>query len=185
MYKKSDQLLASGHFGEGLWPVDMESGQMMNWLIRFFSLKRGVEVGAGVGYSTGFLVSGFLVTGGKLVSLEYFLPKVEQLEMHLKALFGTEYGQSVQIVPSSFERWIVQPGAEKYDFVFFDQRKGDYLPHLKMLMPKLKKGAFICADNVLSHRDECQDYLNFVRGDKRFESVRFESEQGMELSRLR
>ncbi len=184
LYKKSDQLLKSGKFGEGLWPLHRLSGQFIHWLIRFHGLKRGLEVGAGIGYSTGWLVAGLLETGGNLSSLEYFLPKVKQWEKHMKLLFGKGYEKSVTMIPSSFELWLRHAGRKKFDFVFFDQRKEDYLSHLKLLIPHLKKGAFIVADNVISHAKFCQDYLDCVKTDPRFKSVTLKIGQGIEVSRF-
>lgn len=183
LYKNCDQLVDSDRFGKGLWPVDQVIGQILCSLIKSYGLKRGIEVGAGVGYSTAWLASGFQETGGLLTSLEYFLPKVEQWEKHMTQLFGGGYGDFVEMVPSDLRKWIDGAGRQKFDFVFFDQRKGDYLEHLKLILPKLKKGAFICADNVISHADACSDYLDFVRGDERFESVCVELGAGLEITR--
>ena len=185
MYAKEQDLLKTGRFGQGLWPVDMSIGQFMEYVIRFYGLKRGIEVGAGVGMSTGWLVSGFLVTGGKLTSFEYFPPKVEQWEKNFKKYLdvGAQNFEPVQLVPADMAKWLKHAGREKFDFVFFDQRKSNYFQHLQLILPKLKKGAIICADNVLSHPEPCQDYLDFVRTNKHFESVCLEIGAGLEVSR--
>jgi len=183
LYEKSDQLLISGRFGEGLWPIDPFLGQFLQQLISTYGLKNGVEIGAGVGYSSGWLVSGLLETGGKLTSLEYFLPKVEQWENHMQCLFGDQFDKTVQIVPSDFRKWILHCGQRKFDFVFLDHRKNEYLESLQMLIPHLKRGAFICADNVVSHEKACQKYLDFVRTDKRFQSFCLPIAEGLEVSR--
>lgn len=177
LYAKEHDLLNSGQFGKGLWPVDMEIGQFLAFLIRFYRLLRGIEVGAGVGMSTGWLARGFESTGGKLTSFEYFPPKVRGWEKNMSGF------SSVELVPTEFSKWLEHSGREKLDFVFFDQRKSDYLPHLQMILPKLKKGAFICADNVLSHPQPCQDYLDIVRKNKRFESACLEIGAGLEVTR--
>ena len=88
LYKKSDQLLKSGRFGEGLWPLDPQVGQLLSTLIRSYGWKCGIEVGAGVGYSTIWLAEGFRQTSGKLLSLEYFFPKIDQLEKNLEGIFS-------------------------------------------------------------------------------------------------
>lgn len=194
LYAKEEGLLKTGQFGRGLWPVDMSIGQYMMWLIQFYGLKRGIEVGAGVGMSTSWLVAGFQYTGGKVTSFEYFPPKVREWEKNMErftlknALVGKHGARNVQevveLVPAEFTRWVKHSGREKIDFVFFDQRKSDYLPHLELILPKLKKGAFICADNVLSHPDASQVYLDFVRKNKRFESACLEIGAGLEVTRV-
>src|SRR5690606_32151976 len=71
LYYKSDQLLRSGEFGAGLWPVDPVVGHFLTYLITQYDLKKGVEIGAGVVYSSAWLGVGFQRTGGNLISLEY------------------------------------------------------------------------------------------------------------------
>lgn len=183
LYANSDVLLKSRRFGEGLWPLDPAVGQVLHTLIRTHGLSRGLEVGAGIGYSTAWFVEAFRATKGSLISLEYFLPKVAQWERHMNYIFSEQFEQVVQLIPSEFTKWLTKAGPGKFDFVFFDQRKMDYLPHLKLLLPKLKKGAFITADNVVSHAHECQDYLDFVKKDRRFESFTLQLGQGLEITR--
>lgn len=184
LYEKSDQLLISGRFGEGLWPIDPFLGQFLQQLISAYGLKNGAEIGAGVGYSSGWLVSGFLETGGQLTSLEYFPPKVEQWGKNMKYLFGVQFDEFVQIVASDFRKWIHHSGRKKFDFVLLDHRKNEYLESLLLLLPRLKRGAFICADNVLSHERACKDYLDFVRSDDRFQSFCVPIAQGLEVTRF-
>jgi predicted O-methyltransferase YrrM len=183
MITKAPDLLSSGDFGQGLWPVDIELGQFMYWLIRIKGLKMGIEVGAGVGYSTFWIAQALYENGGKLITFEYFPPKVSQLEEHLSHFFGKNYTDFIDIVPAGFNEGVRHLGREKFDFVFFDQRKSDYLQHLQKLLPKLRKGAFICADNVTSHEKASRPYLEFVRNDSRFQSQLINVGAGMEMSR--
>ena len=184
LYQQEKSLLASGQFGQGLWPLNPLLGQFLSSLIRLQGLQYGLEVGVGVGFSTLWLGTAFRENRGKLLSLEYFPPKVEQLERHLRHVMGVEYEQTVSVVPSEYSRVLRHIRPKTLDFVFFDQRKGDYLAHLQALLPKLKKGAFICADNVLSHGDACQDYLKVVRTDPRFASVCLSYGDGVEVTRF-
>ncbi len=179
---KESDLLESGEFGQGLWPVDVELGQLMYWLIRLKGLKRGIEVGAGVGYSTLWIAQALQENEGKLLTLEYFPPKVAQLEKHLEAFFGKNYQDFIDLIPAGFDQAVSHFGKEKFDFVFFDQRKSDYLPHLQKLLPKLRRGAFICADNVDSHEKASASYLKFVRQDQRFESITVSEGAGLSIS---
>lgn len=181
--QKESELLDTGQFGEGLWPIDPVLGQFLYWLIRTKGLRHGLEVGAGVGYSTFWIAKALSEKEGKLTTFEFFPPKVEQLEQHLMKFFGKEYHQFINVVPSSFTKGYAHLGPQKFDFVFFDQRKSDYLKHLQMMLPKLKKGAYICADNVLSHPDASQEYLDFVRRDQRFETIIVSEGAGLSVSR--
>ena len=186
LYKKSDQLLATGKFGEGLWPLHAVTGEFLFYLIRFFKLRKGIEVGAGVGYSSAWFAAALKETRGHLLSFEYYLPKVKQWEVHMKNLFGQNFLDFVTMVPSEFEKSMghLKRNRGFFDFVFFDQRKEDYFSHLKLLLPSLQKGCFIAADNVISHQGFCQEYLEFVKTDLRFMSVTLPIGQGLEISRV-
>jgi predicted O-methyltransferase YrrM len=49
--------------------------------------------------------------------------------------------------------------------------------------PKLKTGAIIIADNVTKFRNEMEDYLNYVRNNKLYESFTVEVENdALEIS---
>lgn len=184
LYKKCDQFLKSGQFGEGLWPLDPQVGQLLMYIISVYRLRNGIEVGAGIGFSTSWLGAGFRQTGGKLVSLEYFFPKVDQLEKNLSSVLGNEYDQIVQIVPSDFRKWLKNADRSKFDFVLLDHRKNEYLECLLSLIPRLKQGAFVFADNVRSHEKECREYLDFVQNSNKFETVTLPLGQGLEMSRF-
>lgn len=184
LLNKEPHLLKTGRFGKGLWPVDSELGQWMYWLIRSEGLRSGLEVGAGVGFSTMWMAEAFRENGGKMLSCEYFMPKVEEWERMMRRFLGSNYDKNVQIVPSEFTRLLRHLRPRSIDFVFFDQRKTDYLPHLKLLLPYLKKGAFICADNILSHPDECREYLTWVRDHSCFLSETISLGAGLEITRF-
>jgi len=184
LLKEEPQLLKTGRFGKGLWPVDAELGQWMYWLIRSHGLKSGLEVGAGVGFSTMWMAEAFRENEGKMLSCEYFMPKVQEWERMMCRFFGVQYCHNVQIVPSEFTRLLSHLRPRSLDFVFFDQRKTDYLPHLEVILPYLKKDAFICADNVLSHPQECRAYLKWIRHQSCFSSETIALGAGLEVTRF-
>jgi predicted O-methyltransferase YrrM len=180
-YARQSELMVLDCIGEGLWPVDFELGRAMYDLILKSECRFGVEVGAGVGYSTVWIGLAMKETGGLLVSFEYFPPKVELLEEHVSQ-FGLS--ETVEVVESDLLKGVdgVSDGA---DFVFLDARKCDYLKHLQLLLPKLKKGAVVCADNVMSHAAQLAEYLDFVRHSGYFKSGLVDIGSGMEVSELK
>jgi predicted O-methyltransferase YrrM len=52
--------------------------------------------------------------------------------------------------------------------VFLDGWKGMYLPVLELLLPKLRAGALLAADNI--DHEGAQDYADRVRSDAAFVS---------------
>src|SRR5438876_11680646 len=49
------------------------------------------------------------------------------------------------------------------DLVFFDADRASYLAYLELVVPKLRSGGMLIADNVTSHAQELQDYLRRVK----------------------
>jgi predicted O-methyltransferase YrrM len=51
----------------------------------------------------------------------------------------------------------------RFDLVFIDARKEDYLDYLRQLEPKLGPGAVVIADNTGVFRRDVTPYLEYVR----------------------
>jgi predicted O-methyltransferase YrrM len=59
----------------------------------------------------------------------------------------------------------------KFDLLFLDAAKNEYLMYLKLADEKsLKKGAIIVADNVEVSKNEMLDYLKYVRLSRLYKS---------------
>ena len=88
---------------------------------------------------------------------------------------------------------------ETWDFVFLDGPKGQYSRQLAKIMPKLRLGAVVVADNIRYHDmfyiegtvphkhrtaiGRLHEFLDMIYDDDRFESVFFENGDGMTVSR--
>jgi Predicted O-methyltransferase len=57
-----------------------------------------------------------------------------------------------------------------FNFMFIDADKRQYLEYLKLAEPLLKEGSIIVADNVKIFRNILSDYLDYVRGSKKYSS---------------
>lgn len=65
----------------------------------------------------------------------------------------------------------------KFDFIFLDAEKNQYLLYLKLLEENnlLEKKVTIVADNVLIYKNEMRDYLEYVRNSGKFNSTTTET----------
>ena len=69
------------------------------------------------------------------------------------------------------------------DLVLLDGWKDLYLPVLKLLVPKLKVGSVVMADNIFTFRKDLQPYVNYMQsGENGFESVTLHLADGFEYS---
>ena len=71
----------------------------------------------------------------------------------------------------------------KFDMVFVDADKTEYLAYLRLAEDKLHKGSVIVADNAGIFADEMKDYLDHVRFSGKYSSKYVSvGEDGLEVS---
>ena len=159
--------MLSGHF----------QGRVLSMLSKLIRPQNILEIGTYTGYSAlclaeGMQDSGFLNTidiKEELVDLQrkYFdkSPWGKQIVQHL--------GQATDIIPLL---------DIKFDLVFIDADKENYLNYYEMIVPKMNKGGIILSDNVLwsgkvltnAHDKDTMNINNFndyVNADQRVEKL--------------
>lgn len=168
-------------------------GRVLSMLSNMIQPKRVLEIGTYTGYSAICLAEG-LRDGGKLHTIDIneelqpmirtYLSKAdldETVELHI--------GNALEIIPELKEDW---------DLVFIDADKENYSNYYKLLVPLMKSGSYIIADNVLwsgkviedydSLDEETRsliDYSNMVLEDDRVENVLFPIRDGLMIARVK
>jgi predicted O-methyltransferase YrrM len=99
---------------------------------------------------------------GKVTTIENLdvkarLAKVNFSKSGLDNIFLIE-GDAIKAIP--------ELGQSEFDFIFLDADKENYGKYFDLLVPKLKVGGFIVADNVFDYGHLMQDYLEKVLGTK-------------------
>ena len=59
--------------------------------------------------------------------------------------------------------------SEKFDFVFIDACKKEYVKYFELVKPHLTQKAMIVADNIISHSEKVQDFIAAVDADEEFQ----------------
>jgi predicted O-methyltransferase YrrM len=120
--------------------------------------KRVLEVGTCVGYSTILMAKG-LPPGGKIICCEISPEFAREARRNLK-----EAGLASRVtVKTGDAKKLIPKLSGKFDMVFLDAVKEDYLLYLRLVEKKLAPGAVVAADNVTKFRRQVQDYLDYVR----------------------
>ena len=78
---------------------------------------------------------------------------------------------------------IKQNKREKFDFVFIDANKKEYISYFNLIDKMISKNGIILADNILSHYEKVEDYVNNLFENKNYQSQIIELGTGMMLSR--
>jgi len=103
-----------------------------------------LEIGTFTGYSALCLAEG-LQENGELHAIEIeeefeeMITKYFNLSAHKEKLH-LHIGNALEIIPILNKTW---------DLVFIDAEKTEYLKYYEMVLPSVKKGGFILADNLL------------------------------------
>jgi len=121
-------------------------GQYLAFISKMLQPLYILEIGTFTGFSTLCLAEG-LKSGGELHTIELrdkdavdalnnfsFSGKNNQIHLHL--------GNAKEIIPNLDFSW---------DLVFIDADKTGYIDYYELVLPRLKKGGIIIADNVLFH----------------------------------
>lgn len=174
--------MLSGHF----------QGRVLSMISKLVKPKTILEIGTYTGYSALCLCEG-MQEGGTLHTIDikeelvdfqkkYFNQSVwaNQIIAHL--------GDALQIIPQLKTR---------FDLVFIDADKENYIEYFNMVVPMMNKGGIILSDNVLwsgkileepNPKDVTTkillEYNQIVKNDPRVETVLFPIRDGLTFSRV-
>ncbi len=121
-------------------------GQFLTFISELTKPQNILEIGTFTGYSAMCLAKG-LQPNGELHTIELreadantalanfsSSPKANQIHLHL--------GNALEIIPTLNKKW---------DLVFIDADKTNYINYYDLVLPMLNNGGLIIADNVLFH----------------------------------
>lgn len=119
-------------------------GRLLSMLVSMIRPRRVLELGTFTGYSA-LCLAETLPEGGEVHTVELD----DEMEEELEALFASSpggdrvklhIGDAMKVIPTLDEDW---------DLVYIDANKRDYTAYLDLLLPRLRPGSFIIADNTL------------------------------------
>lgn len=125
-----------------------------------------VEVGTSGGYSSLWLAEACRQRGGKLHTFE-LLP--EKAELARETFAKAKIEDLVDFVHGDARSKLKE--YEEIAFCFLDAEKEMYEEFYKLVVPRLLPGGILVADNVISHKDELQAFVDKARKDKAVDAV--------------
>ena len=127
--------MASGHV----------QGRLLKMLTRMVRPKLAVELGTFSGYSALCIAEG-LAEGTLLHTFEIY---DEQEDFTRPWLEGSAYADRILFHIGDALRMIPEMGLTDIDMAFIDADKRHYIEFYEMLLPRMRPGGFIIADNTL------------------------------------
>lgn len=174
--------MLSGHF----------QGRVLSMLSKILNPKHILELGTYTGYATLCLAEG-LKNDGTIDTIDIN----EELEDIQQKYFGaSEFkDQIIQHIGNALD--IVPTLNKKFDLVFIDADKENYINYWYLIVPMMNKGGIILSDNVLWSGKVLEDvqkndkstpilleYNKIVNEDPRVETVLLPIRDGLTVSRI-
>lgn len=141
-------------------PVSRMQGRFLYQTVRAVGARRVVEFGSSFGVSTIYLAAGLHDNGGGMViGSELVEEKAETARRNL-AVAGL--GDYADIRAGDARATLVDPGGP-VDVVLLDGGPRLYIEILRRLLPHIRVGAVVIADNIDGSADDVHPYASWVR----------------------
>ena len=166
-------------------------GRFLSFISKIKSPEKILEIGTYTGYSTICLAEG-LSKNGKIDTID----KNEELIKIQNKYFEKSGFRNKIIQHTGNALDILKNLNEKYDIIFIDADKENYINYFNQVSNKLSKNGIIISDNVLwsgkvldsNQMDEETSTLvqfnKIINSDKRFKSIILPIRDGISISRL-
>jgi predicted O-methyltransferase YrrM len=166
--------------------VGVETGKILGLLIRSNNVKRVLEFGTCLGYSTVWMAQALKETGGKLISVEYRKDLYEATKRNIELAGLSEVVELILGDASEVINKIDGP----LDMILQDSDKSLYLPMLEKCISLTRKNGLIIADDVLfkpmgipeKFSQPVHEYVKKVFADKRLYSTILPIGDGLAIS---
>ena len=127
--------MASGHL----------QGQLLKMLCQMIQPRNVLEIGTFSGYSALSMASG-MPEGSKIFTFEI---NDEQEDFTRPWLENSPWADRIEMIIGDVSELLPSLGIEQFDLVFMDANKRDYCDYYHLVMPYLRPGGCIIADNTL------------------------------------
>jgi caffeoyl-CoA O-methyltransferase len=145
--------------------------QFLETVVRIKSPDKAFEIGTGSGYSTYKIIKS-LPAKGRLVSIDYNFHRVECFYENIFSKFSVSLKNKLCVYPleSFYVIDIFQRIGEKFDFIFVDAVKRDYVKYLIELEKLLNINGILIFDNITYNKQiidrSAKRSENYIKGIK-------------------
>ena len=167
-------------------------GRLLSLLSKMIRPKRILEIGTYTGYGTICLAEGLADTG-KIITID-----INEELIDFQNKYFERSGYRDKIIQLNGEALDVIDGLnEKFDIIFLDADKENYIEYYKLISNKMVNGGILISDNVLwsgkvlesSKLDDIEtntlnQFNQLIKDDKRFETIIIPIRDGISISRL-
>jgi caffeoyl-CoA O-methyltransferase len=171
-----------------------DQGQLLTMLVRLTGARRAVEVGTFTGYSSMCIARG-LAEGGSLLCCDV---SEEWTEIARRAWASAGLADRIELrIAPALDTLRALPAAPDIDLVFIDADKPGYPAYWAELVPRVRSGGLLLADNVLRNGEiadpdvddenttALRAFNDLVASDDRVDTVVLTAFDGLTIARRR
>ena len=161
-----------------LRPVTKSTGRFLQILVLATRSKKILELGCSAGYSTIWLAQAAKEFGGHVYTTETSKPRIKIAKSNFEEAGLSEY---ITLFEKDAVDVLSNWNLGEIDFAFIDATKQDYLKYYELILPLLKSGGLVIADDVIKFKNLVEPFLKKVNNDSRVISQLLEDEHGLVL----
>jgi len=137
--------------------ISVSQAQFLQTLIKISNIKKILEIGSFTGFSA-LSMAIALPFDGVLISLD----KSSEFSMKAKSFYQKANEKKIkQVIKPAIESLIeLKDSSQKFDLIFIDADKENYLKYYEASMDLINKNGLIVIDNVLWHGEVIDDTKN-------------------------
>jgi predicted O-methyltransferase YrrM len=167
------------HLDTAYIPIHRDAGRFLYLTAHAIDAKLAVEFGTSFGISAIYLAAAMRDLNGRFVGSEIVPAKLESARRNLAAAGLAEYAE----IRAGDALQTFDDLPTPVDLVLLDGWKDLYLPMLRLLRPKLRRGSIVCADNIFTFKKDLAPYVAYVRDPAHgFRSMTLPLGSGLEYS---
>lgn len=126
--------------------IGPHEGALLAMLVRLTGARRILEIGSFTGYSA-LCMAEALPAKGRLTTCEI---KPEHADIARSFCARSPHGHKIKIhLGPAIETLAGLPASTRFDFVFLDADKENYVNYYEAILPRLRPDGIVVADNVL------------------------------------
>lgn len=171
---------------ERMLAITPKIGKFYNILLRATKATKILEIGTSVGYSTIWFAEALQeLPGSKIITIDSDAKKIQRAKKNFEEaeiidIIEQRQGNALDILSQ-----LASQIRSKFDFVFIDADKENYVQYFNAALPLLKVGGLIGADNILlpaRYNHMISIYLNRVKNNPKVLSETIPIDNGEELT---
>lgn len=148
------------------WNISHQTGNFISMLIKLMNAKNVLELGTSNGYSALWIAEALQTTGGHLTTVEFWEKRQCLARENIEKCGLSDYvtfkiGQAYDVVKNEIN--------EKFDLVFIDANKQEYIKFFEVVHPLLNKNGVILADNITSHAEKVKNFVEAISNHEEYQ----------------